>query len=67
MYLARHDPNLRELNLCELNRPMRTRTKVIPASQDLVELVMPDTLTEVVDKSSLMHRTTRVGKKISFI
>ena len=46
MHLARHDPNLCELNLCELNRPMQTRTEVIPASQDLVELVMPDTLTK---------------------
>ena len=45
MYLARHDPNLCELDLCGLNRPMPTCTEVIPASQDLVELVMPDTLT----------------------
>ena len=45
MYLARHDPNLRELDLCELNCPMLTRAEVIPASQDLVELVMPNTLT----------------------
>ena len=45
MYLARHDPDLRELYLCELSRSMPTHTEVIPASQDLVELVMPNTLT----------------------
>ena len=45
MYLARHGSNLRELDLCDLNRPARTRTEVIPASLDLVKLVMPDTLT----------------------
>ena len=69
MYLARHDPNLRELNLCELSRPAPTRTEVIPASLDLVELVMPDTLTlplkllglvfeSVIHYSSIAFRST---------
>ena len=57
MYLAQHDPNLRELNLCELNRPMLARTQVIPASKSLVESVMPDTLTLPLKLSGLVFES----------
>ena len=43
--LARYDPNLREMDLCELNRPTLIRAEVIPASLAPIKSVVPDTLT----------------------
>ena len=65
MYLARYDPNLREIDLCELNRSALTRAKVIPASLAPVKSVVPDTLTLPLKLSGLVFVVSKCFSSVA--